>query len=130
MYCDIPQVNQLTALLLSHGLTRIVACPGSRNATLLHNFREAGFTLYPATDERSAAFVALGIVLATDGPAAVCVTSGSALLATLPTLFYKMVGLSLPLAASSLLIAVSVAIETARQLQAQMEMRHYKGFLK
>ena len=53
-----------------------------------------------------------------------------ALLATLPTLFYKMVGLSLPLAASSLLIAVSVAIETARQLQAQMEMRHYKGFLK
>lgn len=84
MYCDIPQVNQLTALLLSHGLTRIVACPGSRNATLLHNFREAGFTLYPATDERSAAFVALGIVLATEQPAAVCVTSGSALLATLP----------------------------------------------
>ena len=53
-----------------------------------------------------------------------------AVLATLPTVFYKMVGLSLPLAASSLLIAVSVAIETARQLQSQMEMRHYKGFLK
>ena len=53
-----------------------------------------------------------------------------AVLATLPTVFYKMVGLSLPLAASSLLIAVSVAIETARQLHSQMEMRHYKGFLK
>ena len=53
-----------------------------------------------------------------------------ALLATVPTLLYKWVGLSLPLVASSLLIATSVAIETARQLQAQMEMRHYKGFLK
>jgi preprotein translocase subunit SecY len=53
-----------------------------------------------------------------------------ALLATLPTIFYRMFGLNLPLAASSLLIAVSVAIETTRQLQAQMEMRHYKGFLK
>ena len=53
-----------------------------------------------------------------------------AVLATLPTFFYRLVGLNLPLAASSLLIAVSVAIETARQLQAQMEMRHYKGFLK
>ena len=52
-----------------------------------------------------------------------------AVLATLPTFFYRLVGLNLPLAASSLLIAVSVAIETARQLQAQMEMRHYKGFL-
>ncbi len=53
-----------------------------------------------------------------------------AVLATLPTLFYKMVGLSLPLASSSLMIAVSVAIETTRQLESQMEMRHYKGFLK
>ena len=34
------------------------------------------------------------------------------------------------LAASSLLIAVSVAIETMRQLESQMMMRHYKGFLK
>ena len=84
MFSSHPVVNQLTALLLAHGLTDIVACPGSRNAPLLHNFREAGLTLHPATDERSAAFVALGIVLATERPAAVCVTSGSALLATLP----------------------------------------------
>ena len=53
-----------------------------------------------------------------------------ALLATVPTLFYSLVGLSLPLVASSLLIAVSVAIETMRQLESQMTMRHYKGFLK
>ncbi|HIS00047.1 MAG TPA: preprotein translocase subunit SecY [Candidatus Excrementavichristensenella intestinipullorum] len=53
-----------------------------------------------------------------------------ALLATIPTLMSSLAGLSLPFAASSLLIAVSVALETTRQLESQMTMRHYKGFLK
>jgi preprotein translocase subunit SecY len=52
-----------------------------------------------------------------------------ALLAVLPTIFWNLVGISLPLVSSSLLIAVSVAIETMRQLESQMTMRHYKGFL-
>ena len=52
-----------------------------------------------------------------------------ALLAVLPTLIYALCGVSLPFAASSLLIAVSVAMETMRQLESQMTMRHYKGFL-
>lgn len=86
MFCDIPQVNQLTALLLAHGIRDLVACPGSRNATIVHNFHELGqgFVLHPVTDERSAAFVAMGISLAQKRPAAVCVTSGSALLNCLP----------------------------------------------
>jgi len=53
-----------------------------------------------------------------------------ALLAVIPTSIYNTLGVHLPLAASSLLIAVSVAIETTRQLESQMTMRHYKGFLK
>ena len=53
-----------------------------------------------------------------------------AVLATIPTLIGATAGLSLPFAASSLLIAVSVALETTRQLESQMTMRHYKGFLK
>ena len=53
-----------------------------------------------------------------------------ALLATIPTLISSVAGLNLPFAASSLLIAVSVAMETTRQLESQMLMRHYKGFLK
>ena len=52
-----------------------------------------------------------------------------AVLATLPTLMTNMAGMSVPFAASSMLIAVSVAIETMRQLESQMLMRHYKGFL-
>lgn len=86
MFCNTPQVNQLTALLLQHGICDIVVCPGSRNATIVHNLHEAGqpFELHPVTDERSAGFVALGITLATQQPAAVCVTSGSALLGCIP----------------------------------------------
>ncbi len=87
MFCDIPQVNQLTSLLIAHGIRDVVVCPGSRNATIVHNLHEAGeehFTLHPVTDERSAAFVALGIALATQEPTAVCVTSGSALLGCIP----------------------------------------------
>ena len=53
-----------------------------------------------------------------------------ALLATIPTIFYNLVGVYLPFAASSLMIAVSVAMETTRQIESQMTMRHYKGFLK
>ena len=53
-----------------------------------------------------------------------------ALLATIPTIFYNLVGVYLPFAASSMMIAVSVAIETTRQIESQLTMRHYKGFLK
>ena len=53
-----------------------------------------------------------------------------AVLATVPTLMSKTFSASLPFGASSLLIAVSVAMETTRQLESQMLMRHYKGFLK
>jgi preprotein translocase subunit SecY len=52
-----------------------------------------------------------------------------AILATIPQMVTNVSGMQLPFAASSLLIAVSVAIETTRQLESQMLMRHYKGFL-
>ena len=41
----------------------------------------------------------------------------------------RTLGINLPFHASSLLIAVSVALETMRELESQMLMRHYKGFL-
>ena len=53
-----------------------------------------------------------------------------AVLALVPSIFYHLVGVNLPFAASSLMIAVSVAMETMRQLESQLTMRHYKGFLK
>lgn len=52
-----------------------------------------------------------------------------AVLATIPTMLTQVFGVTTPFAASSVLIAVSVGIETIRQIEAQMVMRHHKGFL-
>lgn len=85
LYCDKPTVNRLTSLLCQAGLHDVVVCPGSRNGVLAHNFHVCpALHCHPVTDERSAAFFALGLSLATHRPAAICVTSGSALLNTLP----------------------------------------------
>ena len=55
-----------------------------------------------------------------------------ALIATLPTILSVMVpSLSgLHFGGTSLLIAVGVALDTVRQLENQMVMRNYQGFLK
>ena len=52
-----------------------------------------------------------------------------AVLAVVPTLLSVWQNVQIPFAASSVLIAVSVALESVRQVEAQMVMRHYKGFL-
>ena len=89
MFSSKENVNNLTAMLINAGIKDIVVCPGSRNAVLVHNFYEASllwksFRLHSITDERSASFFAIGIWLATKKPVAICVTSGSALLNTIP----------------------------------------------
>ena len=53
-----------------------------------------------------------------------------ALVAAVPTLFSTMSGMNTAFGATSLLIMVSVSLETTKQLESQMMMRHYKGFLK
>lgn len=80
MYSDKQNVLQLTSLMLKADLTDVVVCPGSRNAPIVHNFKEAGFNCYEITDERSAGFFALGLIEAKSHPVAVCCTSGSAVL--------------------------------------------------
>lgn len=85
MYSNKENVNILTSLLVKYGVEHIVVCPGSRNAPLVHNFSECpDITCHPATDERSAGFIALGLRQQLHAPVAVCVTSGSALLNVLP----------------------------------------------
>ncbi len=53
-----------------------------------------------------------------------------ALVATVPTGFTALLGQNIGLGATSLLIMVSVALETTKQLETHLMMRHYKGFLK
>lgn len=95
MFSDKHNVNILTSLLVRHGLRSAVLCPGSRNAPLVHNLVQAGLRTFAVTDERSAGFFALGRAL-DEGPVALCVTSGTALLNLLPAVaeaFYQHVPL-------------------------------------
>lgn len=85
MYSNKENVNILTALLVEHGVRHAVVCPGSRNSPVVHNFNECPqIRCYPVTDERSAAFYALGMAQALQQPVAICVTSGTALLNLAP----------------------------------------------
>ena len=62
-------------------MTKVVLCPGSRNAPIVHTLStHPAFTCYSVTDERSAGYFALGLALNGGTPAAVCCTSGTALL--------------------------------------------------
>ncbi len=68
--------------LVRCGVRHAVLCPGSRNAPLsfaLHAAEQAGrLTLHVRIDERSAAFLALGLALRSGVPVPVVCTSGTA----------------------------------------------------
>ncbi|MGI8644843.1 MAG: 2-succinyl-5-enolpyruvyl-6-hydroxy-3-cyclohexene-1-carboxylic-acid synthase [Nocardioides sp.] len=68
--------------LVEHGVTEIVAAPGSRNAPLLfaaYDAADAGLVrLHTRVDERTAAFLALGLAKASRDKVAVICTSGTA----------------------------------------------------
>lgn len=51
------------------------------------------------------------------------------IIAIAPIIFSGATGLQLEFGGTSILIIVGVALDTARQLESQMMMRHYKGFL-
>ena len=53
-----------------------------------------------------------------------------AIMATIPTLISQFTGLGIHFGGTSLLIIIGVAIDTMKQLENQMVMRNYRGFLK
>ena len=80
-----PSTAQATVIvdeLVRNGVRHVVVCPGSRNAALaiaLHHAADTGrLTMHVRIDERSAAFLALGLSRAGGRPAAVACTSGTA----------------------------------------------------
>ncbi|WP_436492523.1 2-succinyl-5-enolpyruvyl-6-hydroxy-3-cyclohexene-1-carboxylic-acid synthase [Actinokineospora sp. HUAS TT18] len=66
--------------LIRNDIHHAVLCPGSRDAALLLALHQAEdrITLHVRIDERSAAFLALGLARATGRPAALVCTSGTA----------------------------------------------------
>ncbi len=73
-YCRI-----LYDVLIEKGIDEIVLSPGSRNAPLLIGAACRPFRRHVITDERTAAFIALGIALAGKKTVALACTSGTAL---------------------------------------------------
>lgn len=72
-------VRDLIHLLVHHGVRRVVVSPGSRNAPLSVSLdRHPEVETHVVIDERSAAFVALGMAQQSGEPVAICCTSGSA----------------------------------------------------
>ena len=50
-YSDKENINILCAVMVGHGVTRAVVCPGARNAPIVHNLNECPqVTCYPVTD--------------------------------------------------------------------------------
>ncbi|NWJ49247.1 MAG: 2-succinyl-5-enolpyruvyl-6-hydroxy-3-cyclohexene-1-carboxylic-acid synthase [Bacteroidetes bacterium] len=87
MHTNKKGVRLLVAICKAKGLTDIIISPGSRNAPLVIEFaRDADFTCYVVPDERSAAFVALGMAQQTGRLTAVVCTSGTAPLNYAPAL--------------------------------------------
>lgn len=54
---------------------------------------------------------------------------GLGIVAALPFLVQRMTGLSIAFSSTGILIVVGVAVDTMRQLEAQMLMRNYEGFI-
>lgn len=53
-----------------------------------------------------------------------------AVLSTLPVVLSRIFGMQVNFGGTAVIIVVGVALETVRQIESQMLMRHYKGFLK
>jgi len=78
-YSSKRSIQILANLLQQYGISDVVISPGSRNAPLAIHFSEIDhFNCFSIVDERSAAFVALGMAKSEKKPVAITCTSGSA----------------------------------------------------
>lgn len=71
-------ISDLVHHCLFHGMRNLVISPGSRNAPLTRAFAASSVNCISVVDERSAAFVALGMAHQLGEPVGVLCTSGSA----------------------------------------------------
>lgn len=77
----IKHILDIVSVCAFHGLKNVVIAPGSRSAALTIAFeKHPQFTCYSISDERVAAYTALGISLETNEPTILICTSGTAAL--------------------------------------------------
>ncbi|MCW5911909.1 MAG: 2-succinyl-5-enolpyruvyl-6-hydroxy-3-cyclohexene-1-carboxylic-acid synthase [Cyclobacteriaceae bacterium] len=79
MAARLQPIYDIAEICAQQGIQQAVLCPGSRCAPLTLAFAShAGITTRTFSDERSAAFIALGLAQQTHSPAVLVCTSGSA----------------------------------------------------
>lgn len=79
MYTHIKQVQIIISLLKQYNIRHFVISPGTRHVPLVHSVEiDPFFTCYSVVDERSAAFVALGLAEALHTPVCITCTSSTA----------------------------------------------------
>lgn len=86
-------VQILLSLMKAHGITKVIASPGSTNVCLVHSLQnDSDFTVFSAVDERSAAYMACGMAAETGEPVALTCTEATASRNYMPALteaFYR-----------------------------------------
>lgn len=97
MYTAQRNIQILVSLLKQHGIRDVVLSPGSRNMGFVHSVEDDPFfRCFSVVDERSAAYVAIGIFLETGSPVAISCTSAQATRNYIPGMteaFYRAVPL-------------------------------------
>jgi 2-succinyl-5-enolpyruvyl-6-hydroxy-3-cyclohexene-1-carboxylate synthase len=72
-------IHFLASLCIQQGVEHVVICPGSRSAPIVYAFASnPHFTCHSVVDERSAAYMALGMAVSLRKPVVLVCTSGTA----------------------------------------------------
>lgn len=78
-YSNERNVQILVSLLKQHGIKRVVVSPGSTNVTFVGSIQQDPyFEMYSCVDERSAAYMAVGLAAETKEPVALSCTGATA----------------------------------------------------
>lgn len=78
-YTDERNVQIVIALLKAHGIHRVIASPGTTNMTFVASIQnDSWFQIWSSVDERSAAYLACGMVAETREPVVISCTGATA----------------------------------------------------
>ena len=78
-YTDERNVQIVIALLKAHGIHRVIASPGTTNMTFVASIQnDSWFQIWSSVDERSAAYLACGMVAETGEPVVISCTGATA----------------------------------------------------
>lgn len=78
-YANEQNVLLLVALLKAHGIKRVIASPGTTNLSFVASLQyDSFFEMYSCVDERSAAYMAVGMAAETNEPVVITCTGATA----------------------------------------------------